>query len=237
MIVGICDGEKEAREKLHKICENVFIESDVNGKVVEFESGEDALSYSDELTILLLGQEMPQMNGMDVLRKFRAMGKQLIIIYDASCRRGMCATSGMHVLGFVELENAEWQLPVMLKEVLMRAEHFVVLEGGIDSREILYIKSEPPYCRLVLENEMTRNLRVSLKCLEERLEKVDFVRVHRSYLVNFLYVENVQDDVICVQSNTLPVAVRRRAGIKKTYERFYREFARRRRSNATPIFS
>lgn len=22
MIVGICDGEKEAREKLHKICEN-----------------------------------------------------------------------------------------------------------------------------------------------------------------------------------------------------------------------
>lgn len=190
MIVGICDGEKEAREKLHKICENVFIESDVNGKVVEFESGEDALSYSDELTILLLGQEMPQMNGMDVLRKFRAMGKQLIIIYDASCRRGMCAASGMHVLGFVELENAT-----------------------------------------------TRNLRVSLKCLEERLEKVDFVRVHRSYLVNFLYVENVQDDVICVQKNTLPVAVRRRAGIKKTYERFYREFARRRRSNATPIFS
>ena len=63
MIVGIYDGEKEAREKLHKICENVFIESDVNGKVVEFESGEDALSYSDELTILLLGQEMPQMNG------------------------------------------------------------------------------------------------------------------------------------------------------------------------------
>lgn len=228
MIVGICAGEKTTRETLHQICENVFIENDINGKVVEFETGENALDYPDELTFFLLGMEMPEMNGMSVMRKCRAMGKSMIIIYDAGCRGTMCGVPGMHVLGFVELENVAWELPVILGDVLVRAEHFTILEGGIDSREVLYIKAEPPYCRLFLQNGTSRSLRLSLTRLEDRLKEVDFVRVHRSYLVNLLYVENVWEDVVCMRKEKIPVAVRKRAVIRETFKRFYEEAGMRR---------
>lgn len=223
MIVGICAGEKTTRETLHRICENVFIENDIIGKVVEFETGEDALDYPDELTFFLLGMEMPEMNGMSVMRKCRAMGKSVIILYDAGRRQEGRGVPGMHVLGFVELENAAWELPVILGDVLVRAEHFTILEGGIDSREVLYIKAEPPYCRLFLQNGTSRSLRLSLTHLEDRLREVDFVRVHRSYLVNLLYVENVWEDTVCMRKEKIPVAVRRRAVLRKIFKRFCEE--------------
>ena len=74
------------------------------------------------------------------------------------------------------------------------------------------------YCRLFLVDGTEKVLRTSMRELERKLEESGFVRAHRSYLVNLQYVEAVDDNMIYILSQKIPISVRKRSKVKKAYE-------------------
>lgn len=68
---------------------------------------------------------------------------------------------------------------------------------------ILFIKSEGNYCHFIAEDHKILSL-VSMKELETKLPK-QFIRVHRSFMVNIKKIQVITTDEITIQNHQIPV--------------------------------
>lgn len=73
--------------------------------------------------------------------------------------------------------------------------------------DILFIKSEGNYCTLYLEGKTKFINRVSLSSIESLFKAKEFLRPHRSYLVNVHKIDTVRlsDSVINIQEYQIPI--------------------------------
>ena len=72
-------------------------------------------------------------------------------------------------------------------------------------REILYIEAERNYCNIITE-EKNYMVVCTLKMIEGKLLAGDFVRIHRSYIVNILKLDAVADDFVEINKKVIPVS-------------------------------
>lgn len=84
----------------------------------------------------------------------------------------------------------------------------------IHATDILWIKAEGVYSQLATTQRQFL-LSVNLGALEEKLKNHPFARVHRSYLVNALHVEAIEEDILTIGSEHIPLG-------KSYREEFYR---------------
>jgi len=70
---------------------------------------------------------------------------------------------------------------------------------------ILFLKSDHVYLELHMVNQEKYVLRESLADFESKLNN-DFIRIHRSYIVNFTHVDFVDAKIIKVASSELPLS-------------------------------
>ncbi len=67
LTIGICDDEKEIREKIKNVVEKTMFDDDRDYRIKTFSSGEEVLDETDgEIDILFLDILMGDINGMDV---------------------------------------------------------------------------------------------------------------------------------------------------------------------------
>ncbi|MDB5273408.1 MAG: DNA-binding response regulator [Chitinophagaceae bacterium] len=70
--------------------------------------------------------------------------------------------------------------------------------------EVLYIESEKDYVAFQLKNEKILSL-LSMKSVEEFLPKENFVRVHRSFIIAFNKIEEIERNNIIICKKIIPV--------------------------------
>ena len=75
----------------------------------------------------------------------------------------------------------------------------------IPVHNILYVKAEHVYCRLFFPNDQRVLKRISLDRLTSELPSGEFLRVHRSYLVNVDYVERFNASKILIGKAEIPI--------------------------------
>lgn len=71
--------------------------------------------------------------------------------------------------------------------------------------EILYIEAERNYCHLVTADQ-DYLLATTLKAMEDKLASPHFVRVHRSYVVNLLQIDEVSESHIGLARKKIPLS-------------------------------
>ncbi len=91
---------------------------------------------------------------------------------------------------------------------LKKEEKNIFIKDGIklvriNFDEVLYIKSEGNYANFVQEKTQTMNL-ISMKELEEKLP-AEFVRVHRSYIVNIKKIQMILQDDLVIKDKEIPI--------------------------------
>ncbi|AYQ31645.1 LytTR family transcriptional regulator [Runella sp. SP2] len=101
-----------------------------------------------------------------------------------------------------------------------RLSHIFVHVGGIprpiDKFQIVYMQSEVNYTRLFLKSGKSYLESKTLKHFNEVLGNVDFVRIHKSYLVNAKHiVAMTPDNVLLLNGEELPISRRKRRALKK----------------------
>lgn len=70
--------------------------------------------------------------------------------------------------------------------------------------EILYIEAERNYCNIFLSN-LTYLIVSPLNKLCEKMDQRNFIRIHRSYVVNFSKLDAVSDSHVEIQGKLIPV--------------------------------
>ncbi len=228
MIIGICDDQKVYRNYIRKICDQTVKQFTDIWEIVEFVNGTDLLRSPLSIDILILDLEMPYLDGIQVKEALQSKEKETIIIYVTSHLEMMQKAFGLHVLGFVQKADMDYQLPVILRQALCMQQNCILVNGKYNSKEILYLKSEHIYCQLYLTNGGMELVRISLKELEEMLNPMGFVKTQRSYLVNLKWVETINNTAVVMKGNhgELPLSRRNVKIVKESYMKYCKEHGR-----------
>ncbi len=82
----------------------------------------------------------------------------------------------------------------------------------IHLKQLLYVKSESNYVMLFLEGRKIMSL-ITMKELEEKLPP-NFIRIHRSYIVNLKYLDSISPEDISIQGTTIPIGSKYKTALK-----------------------
>jgi DNA-binding LytR/AlgR family response regulator len=84
---------------------------------------------------------------------------------------------------------------------------FIKTKIGLEKVElglVQWMQADDYYTRIIFE-DCDLLATITLKELEKRIESSDFVRVHRSYLVNFKKVESIIGNQVIVNGESIPI--------------------------------
>ena len=83
----------------------------------------------------------------------------------------------------------------------------------IMTSDIRYVEAHRAYCRLVTADGREFTLSLPLGSLERQLPPSNIIRIHRSYLVNVLHIDQIGDQVLRIGGKILPVSRSYREGL------------------------
>lgn len=208
MRIAICDDEPLWREQLAERLEKYYKSLDV--LIQCFESGEKLLVQFPKNTfdLVFLDIEMPGVDGLSVAGKLRQEHRECIIIFLTS--HTDLAMEGYEVDAFRFLakpveETKLYRALQAVEKKMSEDAKIAVTENGTQSylrcRDIRYIHCENIYLQIVTEDR-SYLVRKKLKDILEELPKEWFVQVHRSYIVNMLYVTSFDGHEIALDDGT-----------------------------------
>jgi two-component system LytT family response regulator len=150
---------------------------------------------NEKYDVVFLDVELPEINGFDLIERVRAYGAKVILI---SSHLNYAVDGYDH--------NIEYFLPKPISKLkLLNATQHLLRESETSSttldqerlgvydgkdyvflvkKEIIRIKAEGNYSRIFSESGSSLLISQSIGSLEERLDQKEFLRCHRSHLVN-----------------------------------------------------
>ena len=193
----------------------------------------DAIEALDSLNsiqvdLLLLDIEMPDMTGLDLIRKL-GINKPLIIFTTAKTDYAVEAFE-LNVVDYLvkpialprfkqAIEKAQETIESNKQEVKVEEQGFVfVKDNGVLKRiaidDILFLEAMGDYVKVHTAQKF-HVVHATLKSIEEKLPSSKFIRVHRSYIVAINKIDYIQEGTISIGKTTIPVADTHKSNLNK----------------------
>ncbi len=188
-----------------------------------FASAQEAVRtvLEDHIDLVFLDINMPQLNGMEFAKIIPSTCRIIFTTaYDSYAIEGFKVNALDYLLKpisyeeFVTASNKAMKWAELVRKageqeaardyIMVKSDYKVV---QIPTSSILYIEGLKDYVKIYLENEdkciMTL---LSMKTLEHELPAAEFIRVHRSYIVNKSKIRTVERNRIVFGKNYIPVS-------------------------------
>lgn len=195
--------------------------------VGQADNGAEAICKVDEknpnLILLDIGIR-GTINGLDLAKKFRQQKRAIIFITQSRDRNTYQTAQTFQPLAYLvkpfdlltlrsTLEQASRTLPpkkVSEPEGKNDPYSFYIRQNNVLNKvkynQISWIKSDGNYCNIHTVNKKFVT-KVSLVTLMKRLEKMDFIRVHKQYIVPVYRIENINlvNSVLYIGDQMIPI--------------------------------
>ncbi len=228
--IAICDDEAAGRESVERMCRAFFEEKErfVGMPDIQvFASGKEMAASGGDYDILLLDIEMPEQDGIDIKEYYETNRKRTRIIFTTSHRERVLEAFGKNVVSFLvkplckesfqkAMEKALSDLCGLVLEIEENGETFL-----IPVKQIKYIEAQDKYTLAVTETGEYL-MRRTMKFWESALPCQDFVRIHKSYLINLEYFDKKGDEVRLDKGKAVTISRLRKNGIMEKYKEFLR---------------
>ena len=184
--------------------------------------------HEEQIDLLFLDIEMPGMTGLELIRNLG--NKKPLIIFTTAKTDYAVEAFELNVVDYLvkpvsparflqSVEKAKEALASDKQEVKMDEQAFVfVKDNGVLKRvnvdDILYLEAMGDYVKVHTPQKF-HVLHSTLKSIEEKLPTTKFVRVHRSYITSINKIDSIQDGVILIGKNSIPVADTYRSALNK----------------------
>lgn len=94
-------------------------------------------------------------------------------------------------------------------QVSNRISKLLVRDAGIlkpiDPEQITFVKAESNYTKIKMSNEKEYVLSHTMKIIEEKLPESIFCRVHKSFIINFNFIELIEGNSLQVANQSIPI--------------------------------
>ncbi|MBR3995265.1 MAG: response regulator transcription factor [Clostridia bacterium] len=170
-----------------------------------YQSGEELIrSFRDgeeQYDVIFLDMEMEQLNGIETANYIREIDEHVIIVFVTSHTEYMrdsfkCAPFRFLVKP-VDVEEFKTVFYDISKKLSKQRKVFAFTENKAKIRlycdDIIYCESQDHWIWIHTKDKVYKICK-SLTELHGQLDKEMFCRVHKSYIINFLYIKSIKDN-------------------------------------------
>lgn len=234
--IAVCDDERYLQSELEKYLYEYGKSAGVQVEVDCFDDGEDLVQVINEgkrFDIIYLDVRMKRMDGLEAAYKIREIDRTVQIVYVTSYDSCMKETFRVAPVGFLTKPVVKKEFEELFYYVLRLVEEqdayyrfrYMKSDYKVTISDILYFESELRLAKIVLKAGCLKEYR-ALSKIEKSLEecKGRFLRIHKSYLVNYQHVIRLgYEEVEMPNGTVLPLS---RAYKKKVDEKL-KQFKKR----------
>ena len=218
--LAVCDDSMPTRLQICDYLKQMECEYDLRFDVQTFSSAAQLLErMSGDTQILLLDIAMDSMTGMEAARILRERGANLCIIFITSMVQYALEGYGVRAFGFLKkpLQYTAFAREVCdaLESVEKQADRCITLRVGtclnvLKTKDILYAEILGRELK-ILTTDGSQLYTMPMRELESLLPAGHFFRCHKSYLVNFHHILNVDGaDILLSNQQKIPISKHRR---------------------------
>ena len=226
MHIGVCDDEIHILEMLRNMIRDYCERNALEAEIHLFSSGAELLSLAQNLDLLFLDIEMPEIDGIEAGKLFRKKNQHCKIVM-ATCREDRIKEAFyLEAYRFLSkpFDPSEFEEAMRDFERSMAGYRQIELWEArqrvlVRQRQIIYVQTFDSYTEFIVGNRLMRSEK-SLQDLEEELDPELFFRVNKKYLVNFRYIDSYCKGELTIYGQTMTVSRRK----KREFEQRYREF-------------
>lgn len=210
----IVDDDEMARIFLNMLCEKV---DDIT-IVKTFDNGLDALNWlkNEDVDLVFLDIEMPDLSGIELVKSVEDLPQ---IIFTTSHSKYALEAFEYQVTDFLPkpiqlgrllkgIERAK-ELNDNVSPQEVQSQLFVRVDGKfvrIELDEIMYIESLGDYVRFYAEDGKKYIVHSTIKNIAQKISNVNFLKVHRSYVVNLAKVVDIEETNLLIKDKVIPVS-------------------------------
>ncbi len=187
------------------------------GAYNDAEEGVAAL-VSDQPDIVFIDVQMPKLSGPDIIRNLPY--NPAIIIISGSTNFAAEAFE-LDVTDYLVkpidnyarfLKSVEKARKSLAKEsatsspkLFLKVDSTII---NIDKSDVLYVKAYGDYVKLITAGK-TYTIKYKMTALEQKLSS-EFIRIHRSYIVNINNIDNIEQNSLEINNEIIPIGVSHR---------------------------
>jgi DNA-binding LytR/AlgR family response regulator len=184
-----------------------------------FTQPNEALRYLQKYPVDLIfcDIQMPAMTGINLVKSLpqktmviftTAFSEYAVVSYELNAidyllkpinlkRFTQAVTKAQEYLDYINKKDQNEE-----KHIFVRADFSLV---KIPLADILYIEGLADYLKIYIKERKTIVVRMPMKDMMEKLNSVDFIRVHRSFILPFSKIEAVRGNTIFIGDNEFPI--------------------------------
>lgn len=214
--IAICDDEKSVCSEIEKYIEQFFSNNHIEGQMEVFYSGDEICDYikaQKSFDLIFLDIELPKKTGIEVGKYIREERKDesTDIIYISSKTNYAMELFKCRPLDFlikpITYKKVEDILNIVVKRNKVRHQTFSLQIGNIHSivslLDILYFQSENKKIYIKLISGEEQIFTGKLDSVEKSLPKDSFLRIHKSFLINYDYVSQYSLEYVRMVDGTV----------------------------------
>lgn len=221
--IAVCDDDREFSTRLKLMINKHFTEQAVEFYTTVFNSGTDFLSDKTEYNAVFLDIDMPNIGGFEIAEK---LNSDVLIVFVTAHDELVYSSLKFRPFRFIRKGHLENELSEVLadlnKEIFKNnadKKFMIQAKSGevvLNIDDIEYIEIYGHQIRIIIAGGAPLECYGSLSVLEKQLIDFDFVRTHKSYLVNCKYIFSIEKNRIILDNKTEIPLSRQKADIVKS---------------------
>lgn len=212
MKIIICDDEmvfvKKMRDEIERVCAILAVGQ---YEIKEYIAAEELLSNeaSEDFYIFFLDIDMPIISGFELAQKISEKYNNYSLVFVSSKNELVFQSFDYNPVSFIRKSHLREELYKIMKKILseeIKQKRNLLLERdnsivSVKLSEIIYISNDKNYINYYTQKGVYR-ARQSMKEVEVELQKAGFIRIHKSYLINYMYIEGMPKDFVELSNGT-----------------------------------
>lgn len=227
----IVDDEPTARRTLQNLIENYASDIEIIGSAEDVLSGVKTINKTSP-DLVFLDVRMPNYSGFSLIEYFDELEFKIIFTtaYEEYANKAFLQGASGYLLKPIDIDDLNDSIERIREELKNEQQDNTVKEsksislnlsnkiltlpfvGGLlklNLNEILYFEAKGRQVLIHLQDNESQLANLSLKSIQDVLNKSTFLRIHKSYVVNFIHVKKYtkgkESSITLYNDNTLEV--------------------------------
>ena len=230
MKIAICDDEQVyvdlLREKTEKLIKGRFNEKLT---IVGYKKASELIAaYPLELfDVVFLDINMPEMDGRKTAKHLRSLSMNLILVYFSSYDEFVFDSFDASPIGYIRKTKLDEELEKVCYRIIRKYKEYNSLikietkegESCLCPSKVWYIESKRRYLIVSYGDDKFEKIKYPIKKMSELLENKGFIRIHKSFLLNYRFIYIFEDKEVLLSDlkTRLPLTRNRIKEIRSIY--------------------
>ncbi len=234
MRIAVCDDNNAALKVLNKSITNAFSKFTDEFNVMNFSDGTVLLNEhkKEPFDIVFLDIDMPVISGFDIADNIN-QDSETFIVFLTTHDELVYSSIKFQPFRFIRKAYLQDELTEAVKALIdaynkriMSIKYKFQTKNGdvfLNLQNIMYIEIYGHWLRIYINSGESLECYGSLTSLEEQLAQFDFVRTHKSYLVNCQYIYSIQPRLVILDDKTeIPLSRYKVENVKHKHKKYLR---------------